>query len=351
MEYTLKEISQAIGESEIIGDPNYKVSSPAPLKEAGAKQISFYANSKFKDFIGSCQAGALLVDKNKAAEAAGFPGGKILAANVIWAWAKTLKLWENGAQSEFKGLNPKASIAPNAQLGKNVSVGAFAVIEDGARVGEETTIYPNCFIGKNVSVGSNAIIYPNVVIRENCAIGDRVIIHSGAVIGSDGYGFVTVNGKHEKIPQIGNVVIENDVEVGANVTIDRATVGTTRIGEGTKIDNLVQIAHNVDVGKHCLLVAQSGIAGSSKLGNYVVLGGQSGVSDHVEIAEGTMVGGGAGVIGDVKTKEILWGMPARKYKEQMRLLALMNKLPEIYETVKSLTKKKVLETENTQKTS
>jgi UDP-3-O-[3-hydroxymyristoyl] glucosamine N-acyltransferase len=214
-----------------------------------------------------------------------------------------------------------------------------AHVESTAVIGAGTIIYPGAYIGHNVRVGEQCLIYPNVVLCEDTQVGDRVIFQPGSVIGSDGYGYATQDGRHHKIPQLGHVVIEDDVEVGANVTIDRATTGETRIGAGTKIDNLVHIAHNVQVGKNCFIVAQVGIAGSTRVGNNVSLGGQVGVAGHLTIADGAVIAAQSGVMSDVGPGEVLFGTPVRPIKQAMKLQAIHGKLEEIYDTIKAVRKK------------
>ncbi len=216
------------------------------------------------------------------------------------------------------GIHPTAVIAPGAKLAPGVAVGAHTVIEDGAVIAEGCVIYANCYVGHEAHLGKDCLIYPQVVLREKVSLGNRVIIHSGTVIGSDGFGYVTVDGKHMKIPQVGTVLIEDDVEIGANVTIDRARFDKTIIGEGTKIDNLVQIAHNVTIGKHCLVVAQSGIAGSTKIGNYVILAAQAGLVGHIEIGDGAVVAAQSGVSKSIKAGEQVFGSPAQPIKEALQ---------------------------------
>ena len=238
-------------------------------------------------------------------------------------------------------IDAKASIHYEARLAAGVSVGAFSVIERKASVGENAKIGPQCFIGENAEIGRGCRLYPQVVIRENCVVGNGVIIHSGAVIGADGFGFTTERktGKHRKIPQLGNVIIGDDVEVGANVAIDRATIGSTVVGAGTKIDNLVQLAHNVQVGKDCFLVSQSGVAGSSELGDRVILAGQAGVAGHLRVDDGAIIMAQAGIMADVEKNSLMFGSPAKPRFEAFRLQALYAKLPEIYETIKEIRKK------------
>lgn len=237
-----------------------------------------------------------------------------------------------------EGIDLNAVISPDAEIDEQVSIGAGCVIEAGARIGSGTVLYPLCYIGRDVQIGTDCILYPRVTLMPRVRVGNRVIIHSGAVIGADGFGYVTVGGVHQKVPHIGTVEIGDDVEIGANVCIDRAKTGVTRIGSGTKIDNLVHIGHNVQIGEHCLLVAQVGIAGSSRLGRYVVLAGQVGVSDHVTIGDGAVVGAQSGVAGILKGGCRYFGTPAREHSKQMRTLAYLQRLPELFERVKKLEK-------------
>lgn len=336
MEITLSELIQSLGEGKLEGDPNGVVSGVSSLAQATSKDISFYGSSKYKEELAGTKAGCVFFEQELVQDAALYQGNKIFVNNARWAWTKILRIWEQGLRSSPRGISAKAEIAPSARLGSNVDVGAFSVIEEDVVIAGNTTIYPQCYIGARVAIGSGCIIYPQVTIREGCIIGDRVIIQPGAVIGADGYGFIQVNGKHEKIPQIGIVEIQSDVEIGANCAIDRSNVDRTTIGEGSKFDNLVHIAHNVQIGKHCLLVAQAGIAGSTEVGNGVVVGGQSAIRDNVTIADGVIIGPQAGVTRSVKSGEVLFGTPAIDIKESIKITALARKLPEIYEAVKKL---------------
>ena len=234
------------------------------------------------------------------------------------------------------GISKNSAVSASAVINKNISIGDFSVISENAEIGSNTIIYPNCYIGRNVKIGEHCLIYPNVTIREDIIVGNNVIIHSGTVIGSDGFGYVPENNTLKKIPQIGIVEIGDNVEIGANVTIDRATTGKTLIGKGTKIDNLVQIAHNVQIGENSIIVAQVGISGSTKIGNGVTIAGQAGLIGHVTIGDGAIVAAQAGVIGDVPPKETVSGYPARPHKQAMKLYALIQKLPELFEELKKL---------------
>ncbi len=238
-----------------------------------------------------------------------------------------------------KGISEHA-IVGNAELGKDVSIGENVIIRDGVSVNSGTVIFPNVYIGFNVTIGKNAIIYPNVSIYDRSILMDNVIIHAGAVIGSDGFGYINKDGKRLKIPQVGRVIIEDDVEIGANTTIDRSTIGETVIRKGTKIDNLVQIAHNVKVGKDTVIVAQAGVAGSVKIGDRVIIAGQAGIADHLNVEDDALILAQSGVMRDVKKGQIIFGYPADERMKTLRFNALIAKIPEILERIKTLEKKR-----------
>jgi len=318
MRLSAQEIASAVG-GELLGDPTVAVLGAAGLNEATESEISFFHNVKYIDSLQRTKARVVFIPQKT--NGTPLPEGKTLirVSNPQWAFAQVLGLIDH--KHHPQGVHPKAYVEPTAKIGKG------------------TIIYPGCFIGHNVRLGEKCLLYPNVVIAEDTEIGDRVIIQAGSVLGSDGYGFATQQGKHHKIPQVGKVIIENDVEIGANVTIDRATTGETRIGEGTKIDNLVQIGHNVSIGRNCLIVAQVGIAGSARVGNNVTMGGQVGISGHITIGDGTVIAAQSGVMSDVEAGEVLFGSPVRPIKQAMKLQAIYGKLEEMYDTIKQLRKK------------
>jgi len=240
----------------------------------------------------------------------------------------------------FQRISPGAFVDKNAQLdASQVRVSPGAVIEDGAVIGDGTSIGAGCIVGKNVTIGRDCLLHPRATIRESCTLGDRVTLQPGCVIGSDGYGFDLVEGRHEKVPQVGIVEIHDDVEIGANSTIDRARFGSTVIGEGTKVDNLVQIAHNVTIGKHCLIVAQSGIAGSSKLGDYVTIAAQAGVAGHLEIADRAILSAQSGLLKNIVNSGVYMNTPARPMKSEQRKMAAVARLPKLREELRELKKK------------
>jgi len=333
------EIAAAVRGS-IEGSGDIRIDGVAGLDEATEHHISFFHNPKYSDLLKKTKAGAVIIPNRT--NGLKLPSGKTLirVPNPPLAFAHVLSLFERPlVQHPAPGIHPQAVIDPTAEIGSNVTIGARAVIERGVRIGAGTIIYSGCYIGAHSGIGPHGLIYPNVVLREYTQIGARVIIQPGAVLGSDGYGFATHEGKHHKIPQIGKVVIEDDVEIGANVTIDRATTGETRIGAGTKIDNLVHIAHNVQIGKNCLIVAQVGISGSTKIGNQVILAGQVGIIGHLHIGDNAVIAAQSGIMNDVKPGAMLFGSPARPHKEAIKLQAIYSKLPEIYDVIKKLKKK------------
>ena len=257
--------------------------------------------------------------------------------NPSLAFAQVVKHFVSIARHFSPGIDPRAIVADNVTLDPSkVAIKAGAIIEAGAIIGEGTEVCAGAVVGANVQVGKDCLIHANVTIREQCVIGDRVILQPGCVIGSDGYGYELINGRHEKVDQVGIVVIEDNVEIGANTTIDRARFGKTVIGEGSKIDNLVQIAHNVRIGKHCLIVAQSGLAGSSSLGNYVTLAGQAGVGGHIKVHDQAVLTAKTVAFKDLKGGEVYMGMPARPLREEQKKLAHIARLPKLAQEVKNL---------------
>lgn len=337
MKTTLGEIAKLTG-AELEGDPAFAVTGAAGLEEASETDISFLENPKYSSLVASSKAGAVFLPP-QAKGTAGGPRNRFYSEQPKWCYAQVLMLIERErARPEAPAISPKAEVHYEARLGKDVTVAPFAVVSARTLVGDGTRIGAGSFLGYNVRVGKDCLIYPNVSVGDYCEVGDRVILHSGTVLGSDGYGFWTdpKTGKHHKIPQIGRVVIEDDVEIGSNVSIDRATTGETRVGAGTKIDNLVQLGHNVVLGKNCLVVSQVGIAGSTEAGDQVIFAGQVGVAGHLKIGSGAVVMAQSGVMSDVEPKSMLFGSPARPHREAMKLQALFSKLPDLFDTVKEL---------------
>src|SRR3954466_16144162 len=317
---SIGEIVDFVG-GEFGGDRNGAISSVASLGKAEADQLAFLSNRKYATELAATKAGAILVPKKLE----GADSRWIRVDDPYFAFAKIMARWFSNRPMP-KGVSARAVVADSAKLGKNITLGHFAVIGENVVIGNNVTIFQNVSIEEGSVIGDDCIIYPNVVIYDDSRIGNRCIIHSGVVIGSDGYGFATHDGKHHKIPQVGIVRIEDDVEIGAGTTIDRAALGETVIGEGTKIDNLVQIGHNVKVGKHCLLVSQVGIAGSTELGDYVAVAGQSGFSGHLKIGNRVQVAAKSAVLDDVPDDTKVMGSPAVPFTEFARRQAVVKKL-------------------------
>ncbi len=337
----LKTVAELAGlvSGELHGEGGHVITGAATLADAGPADISFLGNPKYAGQAADSRAGCLFLPiKNKDLKVA--CPRRIYVEDPQYAFSQVLWLL-SALPPKTPVLDSKAQIHYQAKMGPNVSVGPFAVVERGALIGEGTTIAAQCFIGDNAKIGRHCLIHPRVVIRENCVLGDRVIIQPGAVIGGDGYGFSTdkKTGKHRKIPQIGNVVIGDDVEIGANVTVDRATVGSTVIGAGTKIDNLVMLAHNVKTGKDCLIVSQVGVSGSTTLGDRVILAGQAGLIGHLKIGDGAIIMAQTGVMNDIAAGDIHFGTPSRPTREAMKLQALTGRLPDLFAGVKEIKKR------------
>ncbi|MBI4972519.1 MAG: UDP-3-O-(3-hydroxymyristoyl)glucosamine N-acyltransferase [Candidatus Omnitrophica bacterium] len=331
---TLKEIAEII-DGEVVGDSGIVITGISGIKEAGAGDITFLANPKYSAFIEKTNASAIITSRE--IESATKP--IIRTDNPSLAFTKMISALTPTQIKHPRGIHPTAILGKDISLAKDVAIGPYAVIEDNVTIGEGTIIYPGCFIGHDVKIGSDTLIYANVSIRERVSIGSRVIIHSGTVIGSDGFGFVTVDGRHLKIPQTGTVEIEDEVEIGANVTIDRARFEKTVIGKGTKIDNLVQIAHNVIVGRDCIIVAQVGISGSTTLGKNVTLAGQVGIVGHINIGDNVIVMAQSGVSKSIPPDTMVWGYPAKPHETARRINACVQNLPRLYKTVEELKKK------------
>jgi UDP-3-O-[3-hydroxymyristoyl] glucosamine N-acyltransferase len=334
MQKTLREIAEFIG-GELVGDGNTAISGIAGIQDAAEGDVTFLANPKYLAFLERTAASAIITSKEVKAALKPI----VRVTNPSLAFAKVVSLLMPGSLEHPQGIHPTALIGKDVALGTGVAVGAYTVIEEGAKIGSGAVIYSQCYVGRNSSIGADSLIYPHVSLREDVTIGNRVIVHSGTVIGSDGFGFVSVEGRHHKIPQVGSVVIEDDVEIGANVAIDRARFDKTVIGSGTKIDNLVHIAHNVTIGKNCLIVAQVGISGSTAIGDNVILAGQVGVVGHVKIGDNAVVLAQSGVSKSVPGGLTVWGYPAREEAAAKRINALVQGLPRLHQSIKELKKR------------
>ncbi|MGE5307549.1 MAG: UDP-3-O-(3-hydroxymyristoyl)glucosamine N-acyltransferase [Deltaproteobacteria bacterium] len=328
---TLREIAELV-KGELLGDGSIVIKGVAGIEDAGEGEITFLANPRYTPFLNKTGASAVITGREVS------PGTKplIRTDNPSLAFTKVVSFLNPPQVKPLSGIHPSAVISKGARLGKGCAVGPCAVIDDGCVIGDRTAVHAGAYVGNGTTIGCDGLIYPNVSIREGTVIGDRVIVHSGTVIGSDGFGFVTVQGVHYKIPQTGIVVIGNDVEIGANVTIDRARFDKTSIGDGTKIDNLVQIAHNVSIGKNCLIVALVGIAGSVDVGNNVTIAGQVGVVGHLSIGDNSVIMAKSGISKSVPPNSVLFGSPAQPADDEMKMLVLMRNLPRLYERLKQL---------------
>jgi UDP-3-O-[3-hydroxymyristoyl] glucosamine N-acyltransferase len=328
----LKELADMLG-AELTGPAEVDVRGAAGIHEAGEGQITFIAGRKELKDLEHSRASAAIVPLDTPA----LPLPLLRLKNPRLAFARTLELFYVKPY-QASGISEKAAIGTNVVIGADPSIHPFVVLADDVKIGERVTVYPGVSIGKGSVVDDDSVIHANASIRENVRIGKRVIVQSGAVIGGDGFGFVADNGRHFKIPHVGGVIIEDDVEIGANSTIDRATLGNTVVKRGTKIDNLVQIAHNVTVGEHCLLVAQVGISGSCTIGNWVALGGQVGVADHVIIGDRVMASGQAGIIKDIEPAQVVGGTYAMPQRDWLKVQSVLPKLPELKKLVAELEK-------------
>lgn len=326
------EIAELVG-GRLSGERDVTISGVRAISDAGEGDLTFLSNRKFADLLKSTNASLILVGENEQGEDARF----IRVRDPHLAIAQVLQRWFVDIPLPA-GISSRAEIAKSAKLGENVRIGPFVTIGENVVIYDDVTIFDSCSIGAGSTIGKGTLIYPNVTIYHRSIIGKRCIIHSGVVIGSDGYGFVSHGGRHHKIPQIGIVRIENDVEIGAGTTIDRAALGETVIGEGTKIDNMVQVGHNAKIGKHCLLVAHVSIAGSAETGDYVVLAGQAGLAGHIRVGSHVQVAAKSAVMKSWEDRVTLAGNPARPLREHLRSEALVRKLPDLLERVKLLEK-------------
>ena len=309
---TLRELAEHVN-GKVIGDEDLQISGVAGIEEANGGEITFLSNPRYGKKVGETKASALIASQ----KVDGFNGSVLLTQNPYLAYAKIVGLFHKRVLPS-PGIDANAVIGKGAKIGKNCSISPFVFIGEDAEIGERVVIYPFVFIGSGVKIGDDTRIYANCSIREGCTVGNRVIIHAGAVIGSDGFGFAKDGKAYYKIPQVGTVQIDEDVEIGANCTIDRAALGTTWIKRGVKIDNLVHIAHNVVVGEDTVLVAQVGISGSTRIGNNVTLAGQVGIIGHLTIGDNAMVGAKSGVAADVGAGKVVSGIPAYDHRDWLK---------------------------------
>lgn len=335
MEFTAKQIAAYIG-GEIVGDENATVSTFAKIEEGVKGALSFLSNPKYAPYIYDTQSSIVLVNNDFVPERS-VQTTLIKTANAYESLAKLMALYES-VKPKKTGVSSMASVAPSATIGQNVYIAPFVYIGERAVIGDNTAIEANTSVGDGATVGSDCILYSNVTIYHGCKVGNRCILHAGSVVGADGFGFAPgVNG-YEKIPQIGIAILEDDVEIGANTCIDRATMGATIIKRGVKLDNMVQVAHNVVVDEHTVMAAQSGIAGSTKVGRWCMVGGQAGISGHIKLGNQVKVGGHSGVTNNVQDGKSMMGYPAFEHTQFARASVIFKKLPEMYREMDVLKK-------------
>ncbi len=336
MEFTAEQIANVIG-GRVEGNKDAKVHTFAKIEEGTEGAISFLSNPKYTHYLYNTKSSIVIVNEDVELEKDG-DATLIRVPNAYESIAKLLQIYE-ASKPKKTGVAPQAYIAPSAKLGNNCYVGPFAYVGEGAEIGDGCQIHPHAVVGDNVKVGSNCIFYPNTTIYQGCKIGNNVTIHAGSVIGADGFGFAPGADGYDKIPQIGIVVIEDNVEIGANTCVDRSTMGATVIHKGVKLDNLVQVAHNVEIGENTVMSAQVGIAGSTKVGSWCMFGGQVGLAGHITIGDKTFLGAQSGVPGSLKGGEELIGTPPMNPRQYFKSQAIFRRLPDMYKDLNDAKKK------------
>lgn len=334
MNKSLTEIAQMV-DGTVIGNAELCVTGLNGLKEAQPGDLSFFADPRYESLLEETKAAAILASSDF--EENGIP--VIQVKDPYFAFSKLLKDYEREVLVHPTGIHPSAVIAESAKIGPGATIDANVRIEENCEIGENCVLYAGVYVGRDSKIGPNTVIYPNTTIRERCTVGARCIVHSNVAIGSDGFGFSLVNGVRAKIPQVGTVVIGDDVEIGSNSAIDRSTTGRTVIGSGTKIDNLVQIGHNVIIGEHCTISGSTGISGSAKIGNHVMIGGQAGIGGHLEIGDNSMIAGRAGINKSVPPGSIIAGFPQNEARVTRRILMSLPYLPKLLRRVRGLEEK------------
>jgi UDP-3-O-[3-hydroxymyristoyl] glucosamine N-acyltransferase len=337
MKLTVKQLATRLG-AELTGNVDKidrQITAVSPVKAAGENEVTFVSDDKHKASLSQSHAGAVIV----SARIEGIDKPQLIVKNVNAALIEALRIFAPELKAATEGIDPTAKIADNAKIATGVSIGANVVIDDGVEIGQNSIIGSGCKIGENSKLGEHSRLDSNVVIYYNCRLGNNVIVQANSTIGSTGFGYSFIDGAHRLIPHNGGVIIEDFVEIGANCCVDRAKFGNTVIGAGTKIDNLVQIAHNVVIGKCCLIVGQAGVAGSCKLGDGVVLGGQVGLADNIEIGDGTMIAARSGVMSSVPAGQQLAWTPAIKKEDAMRTVGLILRLPKMAQQLKQMSKR------------
>lgn len=337
MTFTAQQIAMMSG-GRVEGDPNAAVGTFGKIEEAQAGQLAFLANPKYEDFLYTTQASVVIINESLELKQP-VTASLIRVADAYTAFAGLLAKYQEIQSQQLTGRQEPVYVDASATIGEYVFLGAFAYVGKNARIGNHVKIYPQVFIGENVVIGDYSILHPGVKIYHDCQLGKRVTVHAGSVVGADGFGFAPqADGSFKKVPQIGNVVVEDNVEIGANATIDRGTIGSTIIRKGAKIDNLVQVAHNVEVGSNTVIAAQAGISGSTKLGTNVMIGGQVGIVGHINIGDGAKINAQSGVSKSIEAGKAVTGSPAFDYTASLRSQAISRRLPELEKKVKELEK-------------
>ena len=335
MEFTAKQIAEFLG-GTVDGNENATVHTFAKIEEGVPGALSFLSNVKYTQHIYSTQSSVVLVNKDFKPEQP-VSATLVRVDNAYESLAKLMSLYASMKPGR-NGISSLASVSEKAKIGQNVYIGPFSVIEDGAVIGDDTQIYPHVIVGEGASVGSKCILYPHVTVYYGCRIGNRCILHAGSVIGADGFGFAPTPDGYNKIPQIGIVELEDDVEIGANTCIDRSTMGRTVIHKGVKLDNLIQVAHNVEIGSNTVMSAQTGVAGSSKIGSWCMVGGQVGISGHISVGNKVNIGAQSGIISNIPDGESIMGYPSIGYRNFLRSSLVFRDLPDISRTISQLKK-------------
>ena len=338
MKFSVAQIA-AIVNGNVEGDSSASVSSFAKIEEAVSGQLAFLANPKYEEYLYKTDASVIIINEGQQIKGE-IRGALIRVPDAYSAFAQLMAAYQKMVAQQLTGIEQPSYISKTARIGESVYIGAFAYIGDNAVIGDHAKIHPQAYVGQNATIGAYSVIQPGVKICHDCVIGSHVVVHAGSVIGSDGFGFAPqADGTYRKVPQIGNVVVEDHVEIGANACIDRATMGSTLIRSGAKLDNLIQIAHNVEVGMHTVIAAQSGISGSTKLGNHVQIGGQAGIVGHITIADGSRINAQSGVSKSIKTpNSAVTGTPAYEYSSALRAQAVNRNLPELEKRIQELEK-------------
>jgi len=328
---TLAELAELLG-GTVVGDGATVIHGVAGIREAQPGDVTFLANARYDSHLFETRAAAVICSREPRDTLVPL----LQVDNPYLAFQRVVRVFRPDPYRPPPGVHPSAIVAPDAEIGEGATVGPYCIVERGARIGPRTVLLGRCYIGIGSTIGEDGVLYPQVTVREECHIGHRCILHPGVVVGSDGFGFAFDEGRYHKVPQVGNVILGDDVEVGANTAIDRATTDSTRVGDGTKIDNLVQIGHNVQIGRHCIIVAQVGISGSTVLEDYVTVGGQAGLIGHIVVGRRATVAARSGVTKSVPEEGVVSGFPAVPHTVFKRLTAFLQKLPDLFQRTKDL---------------